>query len=114
VSLTHSSTWRPVQGPWDERPGALAGTGHIVGTVYASHYWGDVYRVTAAHANGAVTVQRLLAPDVWGVEMTHRTRLHPDGAPDAARDDHPVSQACGYRWECRNRAEQMAGRSVSG
>ena len=83
------TAWRPVQGPADARPGAVAGTGHVVGTVYASHYWGDPYLVTLAHVDGSVTVESLTGPDK-GRPRTHRTALHMDGKPDRMRDDHPV------------------------
>lgn len=112
-----SARWRPVQGPADERPGALAGTGHTVGVVYTSHYWTGTYRVTTAHADGSVSVLCLDGPDAGRVK-THRTALNPDGRRNVHQDDHPVSEPCVYRYECRRRvdeaAQDMAAGTVSG
>lgn len=91
--------------------GAVAGTGHVVGTVYASHYWGGTYRATVAHADGSVTTLGLTGIGA-GETHTHRTRLHPDGRRNYAQDDHPVTDPCAYRVECRLRAERSGSQGL--
>lgn len=108
----HRSTWRPVQGPPDARPGVIAGTGHILGVEYASHYWAGTYVPVLAHVDGSVTVEWLTGDDA-GQRLTHRTALHPSGRRNLHRDAHPVSERCVFRFECRKRAEDMAA-GVSG
>lgn len=73
-----------------------AGTGHIIGGVYASHYWGGTYKVLRAVGPRAVTVR-------WsdGSVTTHCTRLDLDPIGHPGRD-HLVSERCGYRVACRS------------
>lgn len=83
--------------------GVVAGTGHVVGTVYASHYWGGTYRATVAHADGSVTTLGLTGTGA-GETHTHRTRLNPDGGRNYAQDDHPVTERCMQSYGCTRRA----------
>jgi hypothetical protein len=90
----------------------VAGTGHTLGIIYASHYWQGSYLPLLAHADGSVTVEWLTGRD-RGEVRTHRTRLNPDGRRNFAHDDHPVTERCMRAYECAERALR-ADRRASG
>jgi hypothetical protein len=79
-------------------PGTVAGTGHVVGVTYACHYWGGTYEVLAAVGDSDVKVR-----NSDGTVRVHSTWLYLDPVGDS-RNDHPVSEPCVWRLECRLRA----------
>lgn len=105
-----AGAWRPVQGPDSLVPGTRAGTGHVVGVIYAPHYGrDDLYRCDIAHADGSVTVHALTGSDAFDMRpRNHRTNLNPDGRRNVLRDDHPVWEECRNRWACRERSDAWA------